>query len=104
MKINYGFESSINNLSRRELKTIDKHNWSIPFEWEGLQPQRVKLIQPVIYASCFHNSTIQITAKIFADSLAEPISVEAEASIEVERREVTFAELISDWRSIPDSR
>ena len=100
----YGFQSSINNFSRKaELKTLDKHSWIIPIEWDGLQPQRTKLIQPVIYASCFENTTISISAKIFADSFAEPISVEAEAIIEVDRREVTFAELIADWRSIPDS-
>ena len=57
VKINYGFESSINNLSKSELKTIDEHTWSISSELDGLQPQRAKLIQPVIYASCFDNST-----------------------------------------------
>jgi hypothetical protein len=102
-KINYGLESSIANLSRKELKPIDKHNWSIPFELEGLQPQRAKLIQPVVYASCFHNTVMRISAKIFADSFAEPISVEAVANIEVERREVTVADLLSDWRSMSDS-
>ena len=99
-KISYGFEASIANLSRKELKTIDKHNWRIPFELEGLQPQRAKLIQPVVYASCFHNTVMHISAKIFANSFAEPISVEAVANIEVDRREVTVAELISNWRSI----
>jgi hypothetical protein len=93
-KISYGFESSINNLSRSEFKTIDEHTWSISSELEGLQPQRAKLIRPVIYASCFQDTTIHMTAKIFADSFAEPISIEAEASIEVNRREVKFAELI----------
>jgi hypothetical protein len=98
-KTNDAFESSINNLTRRELKTIDKRNWSISFEWEGLQPQRTKIIQPVIYGSFFDNSVIHITARIFADSFAEPVSVEAEASIEVDRREVTFVELTSNWAS-----
>jgi hypothetical protein len=95
-KIIYGFDSSIRNLSRSELKTLDKHTWGISSELDGLQPQRTKLIQPIIYASCFHNTTIHITAKIFADSFAEPISVETEASVEVERREVRFDELIDD--------
>jgi hypothetical protein len=95
-KIVYGFDSSIKNLSRSELKTLDKHTWWISSELDGLQPQRTKLIQPIIYASCFHNTTIHITAKIFADSFAEPISLETEANVEVERREVSFAELISD--------
>jgi hypothetical protein len=94
MKANYGFESSINNFSKSELKTVDKHTWTISAELEGLQPQRTKIIQPVIYASCFHDTTIQITAKIFADSFAEPISLEADASIEVDRRQVRFARLV----------
>jgi hypothetical protein len=103
MKTNYGFESSISNFYRNELKTIDKHTWTISCELERLQPQRTKIIHPVIHASCFHDTTIQITAKIFADSFAEPISLEAHASIEVDRRQVRFAELLSDRRSIPDS-
>ena len=94
-KIYAEFESAITNLSKSELKTIDKHTWSISSELEALQPQRMKIIRPVIYASCFHDTNIHITAKIFADSFAEPISVEAEASIEVSRREVRFAELFS---------
>jgi hypothetical protein len=103
MKTNYGFESSISNFYRNELKTIDKHTWTISCELEGLQPQRTKIIHPVIHASCFHDTTIQITAKIFAGSFAAPISLEAHASIEVDRRQVRFAELLSDRRSIPDS-
>jgi len=91
-------------MTQTELKTIDKNNWSISSEWDGLQPQRKKIISPILYTSCFQNTTLRITAKLFADSFAEPILVDAEANIEVDRRETTFAELTSDWRLIPDAK
>jgi hypothetical protein len=104
MNSNRGFETAINNLTETRLKTVDKQNWNISFEFEGLQPQRIKLIQPIIYVSSLISNVIRVRARIFADSFAEPISVEAEASIEVDKREVAFAELTRDWQSIPDSK
>jgi hypothetical protein len=79
-------------------KTED--GWTLSFEWEALQPQRARLVEPTLYVSVAESTKLDIEAKIFADSFSEPLVLKAEAFIDVKERRVALEELIPEWEKL----
>jgi hypothetical protein len=71
--------------------------WQITIEWDALQAQRVRLIEPVIYVYTPRSCTVAIKAKVFADSFSEPFVLEVSAKIEANQRDVSVIDVIPNW-------
>jgi hypothetical protein len=92
-------QRSIERFEADKLQKTDL-GWRLSFEWEALQPQRVRLIKPVLYAYSPESSKISISAKVFTDSLPEPNKLSAEIDIDVIREGKSFAEVVPKWRDV----
>jgi len=55
--------------------------WKYSFEWDALQPQRVRLVQPFIYLEISEACKAVFSAKVYADSFASPIILHADLSV-----------------------
>jgi hypothetical protein len=80
------------------LQRIEK-GWRLAFEWEALQPQRLRLIKPFLFAYCPQSAAISIEAKVFSDSFAEPLKLRATLDVEAKQNAVVLARLIPDWNA-----
>lgn len=81
--------------SEKLLKT-DK-GWRLSFDWDAIQPQRTRLIKPILYFSTSETATLSIQAKIFADSFPEPLLLNAEMIIKIEEKEAPIDEIFPNW-------
>ncbi len=81
------------------LTQIDDRNWELKFEWDALQPQRVRAIRP-LYIVLKADTNVQFMAKVFADKFAEPVVLSADLSVKVRAKKVTLADLIPDLDSL----
>jgi hypothetical protein len=48
--------------------------WTFSFTWDALQPQRKRLVEPILYAVAARDTEIKAEAKIFTDSLPKPLT------------------------------
>jgi hypothetical protein len=67
--------------------------WRLTFEWEALQPQRIRLITPVLCTYNPESTTISYKAKVFADSFPEPLDLKADVNIDVTQKLLGLEEL-----------
>ncbi len=76
-----------------------EQSWRISFEWEALQPQRIRLIKPVLYVYSQESANLSIKAKVFADSFPKPFVLEADVSIEAKQSSAELEDILPDWES-----
>jgi hypothetical protein len=81
-------------LQREEL------GWKLSFEWEALQPQRLRLIKPVLYIYSPESADLSLQAKVFADSLPKPLMLNANIRIDVKQSFLELTTLIPDWEKL----
>lgn len=74
--------------------------WKLLFEWTALQPRRTRMIEPLVYARVAEPTTLRFTARVFADSFAEPVNVHAEAEIDPSIECIDLDQLAPNWRSV----
>jgi len=93
-----GFEP---DLQRFDAGTLQRTNvgWRLSFEWEALQPQRIRLVKPVVYAYSPTSTHLAVRARIFADSFPEPIELAAQMNIKVEQSSASLNDLLPRWRA-----
>jgi hypothetical protein len=84
-----------------KLQRTDR-GWRLSFEWEALQPQRIRLVKPVLYVYSPESATLSFNAKVFADSFPEPFVLEANVSIEAKQSPIDLINLLPDWRKLLD--
>jgi hypothetical protein len=63
-----------------------EEGWQFSFEWPALQPQRVRWVMPVLYVRAKAAARVELFAKVFADSLPEPVLLKAELELTVRSR------------------
>lgn len=68
--------------------------WRITFEWAALQPNRTRLVIPAIFVNAEKGGSVRFVAKIYADSLPEPVSLEAQVDISVHQESLPAVELL----------
>lgn len=78
-------ERKLNKLSGSGLSK-DGDEWKFNFEWDALQPQRLRLVEPVTYVEASTAFKAQFSAKVFADSFASPVVLHAELNIDASSR------------------
>ena len=81
-----------------ELQKLAK-GWRLAFEWEAIQPQRVRLIEPVVYVYSPVSSKITVNARIFADPFPLPLLAQATLIIDAKQVDTTLAGLVPEWES-----
>lgn len=60
--------------------------WTFKFEWDALQPQRFRVIQPIVFLHVPGDCKAKINAKVYADSFPEPVVLDAEIAFTVRPR------------------
>jgi hypothetical protein len=73
--------------------------WRISFEWGALQPQRMRLIKPVLFIIVKESTAIKFAARFFADGFAQPIDIAADLEVVVEPVDVSVEELVPDIKT-----
>ncbi len=74
--------------------------WRVVFEWDALQPQRVRLVRPILYAYTKEPTSITISARVFSENLREPQTLRAELEIATERTSANLSDTFPDWENI----
>jgi hypothetical protein len=74
-------EQKLERLSGEGL-TKDGEEWKYSFEWDALQPQRVRLVQPFTFLQVSESCKADFSAKVYADSFANPIVLHAHMTVE----------------------
>lgn len=92
-------ESKLSRYDEDKLQNSSE-GWTLSFEWEALQPQRIRLIKPVLYVYAPESSNLSIRANIYADSFAEPFVLEADAIIKVNQKEIPLQKLLPGWEKL----
>jgi hypothetical protein len=68
--------------------------WRISFEWEALQPKRIRFIRPALYVYSPESANLTIRAKIFADSFPDPFVLKANVSVKVVQVQIDLTDLL----------
>lgn len=87
--VNWGQELDLREGFRRT-----DTGWRLTFEWPALQPNRTRLVVPALFVKAKTNGTVLFVAKVFADSIPEPVSLEAKVEIVARRHEMHVNDLI----------
>src|SRR4051812_12684550 len=78
----------------------EEGGWRLSFEWEALQPQRTRIIKPVLYLYSPEPAQLSIRARVFADSFPEPFLLEAKVSLATTQSSISLTNLVPDWSRI----
>lgn len=79
-----------------ETITKEGNAWRIAFEWNALQPQRIRYIKPKVYIVCPTSGTVTFSAKAFADSFPKPIVLEAKLNVNAIEQKMSVKQFFPD--------
>lgn len=85
--------------SVKDLQELES-GWRVSVEWDALQAQRTRLIEPVLYASVASSTTFLLKAKIYADTFPQPLCLESRLDVSVTTRDVKLRELLPNWEAL----
>lgn len=91
--------SKLSRFDAGGLQNVDG-GWRLSIEWEAIQPQRTRLIRPVLYVYAQEPAEISIFARVFGDSFPEPLTLKASVSIQVKEKEVGLEDLVPEWERL----
>lgn len=74
--------------------------WEMTLEWDALQSQRRRLIEPVIYIYSPKNGKVDFIATVYSDLFTRPVKLEASVEIKTKNREVDIITLIPNFQTI----
>jgi hypothetical protein len=57
--------------------------WMLRLEWEALQPQRIRFVEPLTFLAFTASGEVEITARVYAESFAAPLMLNARLVAEV---------------------
>lgn len=97
MKLSQGTESKITKFDSEKLQETEK-GWKLTFDWEALQPQRTRVIKPILHFSSKGSAQLSVKAKIFADSFPEPMLLDACMDITINDKDSKLEEVLPDWK------
>lgn len=70
--------------------------WEFAFEWDAIQPQRVRLIKPRLTIAVIGETEVEFSAKVFADSLAEPVILKSQLNVSVRSKTCILTDIVAD--------
>lgn len=76
--------------------------WRLTFEWAALQPNRRRLVAPVLFVKTRTSGSVAFKARVYADSLPEPVVLEAKLDVLVQQKKVAAKELFAGLESRVD--
>lgn len=89
-------KSKLANLDSDSLHRTDD-GWKLIFDWDAIQPQRTRAIKQNLYYYPNKTSTLSATAKVFADSFAEPLIFDVEMVVEIKEKQVALDDYFPEW-------
>jgi hypothetical protein len=75
-------------------------SWSFAFEWSAMQPQRIRLIKPLVFVTTRQPATIEFNANVYADGFPQPVKLDATLRIDVEEQECKLADLMPEYAKL----
>jgi hypothetical protein len=90
-------EKNLAKYSAEKLQRVDKY-WRLCVACDAVQPQRTRVIRPVLYVSAPKSSEISIQARVFADTSPGPFTLTAKLSIAVTEKEAKLQDVLPSWR------
>jgi nucleoside 2-deoxyribosyltransferase len=58
----------------------EEGEWKLRLEWEALQPQRVRFVEPLILLTFSKSAKVEIVARVYAESFASPLTLQAQVN------------------------
>jgi len=81
-----------------------EEGWRLSVEWDALQPQRTRIIKPILYVSTKNASALQIRARVFADTFPEPLLLMANLNLTVRSQTVELSEFMPEWKKVCEGK
>jgi hypothetical protein len=93
---NYSVDEGDSIYARIERRGLSKDGdkWRLAFEWDALQPQLVRYVPLRAYVIARESGSVRVSAKVFADSFPQPVSLSAELQVTVEPVEVDASQVL----------
>jgi hypothetical protein len=82
-----------------KLQRLDK-GWRLSFEWDALQPQRIRVIKPILYVFTRKSAQFVIRARVYADTAPAPFTLSVQLDIAVTHRAATLADALPGWEEL----
>lgn len=92
-------DEKLSKFTAEKLQKTEK-GWEVSIEWDAIQPQRTRLIKPILYVYSRETAEIELTARVFADSLPEAIVLSAKMNIQVNYKDVDLEDIAPEWRKL----
>jgi hypothetical protein len=92
-------ESKLKKLSNKGL-TKENEEWKYSFEWDALQPHRIRIIEPFTYLLPSDACKAEFRAKIYADSFANPIELHADIAVSVQPKLLKSDEVVAKAKEL----
>lgn len=92
-------ESKLKKLSNKGL-TKENEEWKYSFEWDALQPHRIRIIEPFTYLLPSDACKAEFRAKVYADSFANPIELHAEIAVSVQPKLLKSDEVVAKAKEL----
>jgi hypothetical protein len=74
--------------------------WKYNFEWDALQPHRVRIVKPFTYLVVSGACKAEFGAKVYADSFANPILLHAEITVAVQPRMIQTDAVVAEAKKL----
>lgn len=74
-----------------------ENSWKICFEIDVLQPQRLQILEPVLYVKSVEPSSLLIKSKIYTDLFLKPYEFDLKLEIKVTDKQIKYEDLDSSW-------
>jgi hypothetical protein len=92
-------EQKLSKFDAGTLQVIEG-GWKFGCEWDALQPQRRRLIKPVVFVYSSKPAKLSIKARVFADAFPKPIVLEATMNLEPTQKVVQLGTWWPEWRKL----
>jgi len=73
-------------------------NWRLTFEWSAIQPQRRRVVRPVLVVQSITSCELLFRAEVYADEFPTPDVLLANLKISTRSKSIEFKELIPDYQ------
>lgn len=77
------YDEKLAKLIGKEL-TAENGVWKLRLEWEALQPKRLRVVEPLIFLNFKTSGTVSISARVYAETFAAPLLLEATVTSQIE--------------------
>lgn len=77
-----------------------ENGWKLVFEWDAIQPQRLRLIKPFLFLYCPRPAEVTLKARVYRESFPQPLNLTATLNVDVKKVAVDLKGVVPDWEVI----